>query len=169
MILNEPFLNKSRFWNFLLNNFSSFLNLSLFPVLSGTPHPPGGIQNPPKDYLEYVAWLLTAVDKVLFFAMPRGGVWTHDPYKNEKNSFWMTKKKKYAFNRARAADLPHAKETLWHWATETITSITIYFNLYTQSEILDEIKIFAMKRELRFKIQEKKIKIHFFQNSVVRF
>ena len=47
----------SHFWTnqnfdiFLLNNFSCFLNLNLFPVLSSTPHPPGGIQNSPKDYL----------------------------------------------------------------------------------------------------------------------
>ena len=93
-----------------------------------------------------MAWLLTAVDKVLFFAMPRGGFELTTPTKMKRTAFeWQ--KKKYAFNRARAADLPHAKETLWHWATETITKDAIYLNSYTQSEILDEIKIFAMPKE----------------------
>ena len=50
--LHEAFLNNDYFSIFLLNNFHLFLNLSLFPVLSGTPQPPGGIQNPPRDYLE---------------------------------------------------------------------------------------------------------------------
>ena len=93
-----------------------------------------------------MAWLLTAVDKVLFFAMPRGGL-NSRPLQKWKEQLLNDKKKKYAFNRARAADLPHAKETLWHWATEAITKDAIYLNSYTQSEILDEIKIFAMPKE----------------------
>ena len=49
--LDEPFLNNSKFVIFLLNNFGLFLNLDIFPPLSATPHPPGGIQNPHKDPL----------------------------------------------------------------------------------------------------------------------
>ena len=80
------------------------------------------------------------------FCNAQGGFELTTPTKMKRTAFeWQ--KKKYAFNRARAADLPHAKETLWHWATEAITKDAIYLNLYTQSEILDEIKIFAMPKE----------------------
>ena len=78
--------------------------------------------------------------------MPRGGL-NSRPLQKWKEQLLNEKKKKYAFNRARAADLPHAKETPWHWATEAITKDAIYLNSYTQSEILDEIKIFAMPKE----------------------
>ena len=80
------------------------------------------------------------------FCNAQGGFELTTPTKMKRTAFeWQ--KKKYAFNRARAADLPHAKETLWHWATEAITKDAIYLNSYTQSEILDEIKIFAMPKE----------------------
>ena len=80
------------------------------------------------------------------FCNAQGGFELTTPTKMKRTAFeWQ--KKKYAFNRAQAADLPHAKETLWHWATEAITKLSIYLNSYTQSEILDEIKIFAMPKE----------------------
>ena len=50
--IHEGILNNALLKLFLLNNFSLFLNLNLFPPLSATPHPlPGVNPYPHKDPL----------------------------------------------------------------------------------------------------------------------